>query len=272
MRKYIVILCLFVNAVFGQHAPFHPLNTATVAWTHTLSTYPAPATVYAVNPFIQAEKNNGNWDLVDRYWLLAQDIQNNTYVDLKNPGSSVRLSSVNLPTFTANQGFTGNGSNMYLNTAYSNTTTVNYTYTLSSYGFWQRNSVTEVAIDMGCSNGATEFCQIASGHTTAGFLERLNSDATFVNLANTSSIGLFVAQRSGATNSSGYYNGALYMTGANAATATPSFPFYILTGDASGSVANPSTAQLSFAFIGSGNINQANLYSDVLILKNKIGF
>ena len=87
----------------------------TKSWLAVLPSRPSAQVINAVNTFIRTCIADGNWQLLDRFWLFAQDIQANAVYSIVNP-TSTACTQVNSPTWTQYQGYTGNGSNMYLNT------------------------------------------------------------------------------------------------------------------------------------------------------------
>ena len=90
-----------------------------------------------------------NLDEFDRLWIhgLNNDVAART--SFVNPSSTI-ITAVNSPTFTANQGYQGNGSTSYLNTNY-NPSTQGVKYTLSNAsGFaYIGNNVIETRVAFG---------------------------------------------------------------------------------------------------------------------------
>src|SRR3990167_3364982 len=107
-----------------------------------------------VDTLVEGLKQDGNWRLLDRLWIFAQPLQELSRVSLVNP-TSTQITEVNAPTWTANQGYTGNGVNMYLNTNFNPSTQgVNYVLNSGSLGAYNRTNVGENAASAGQTDAA----------------------------------------------------------------------------------------------------------------------
>jgi hypothetical protein len=96
------------------------------------------------NQLILDLKAAGVWTMLDVLYMFATD-GNNSFATLnwKNPNSN-QCTLVNTPTFTTNQGFTGNGTSSYINTNYNPSTfsSPNYLLNSASLGWWKRTAGT----------------------------------------------------------------------------------------------------------------------------------
>lgn len=97
----------------------------TIALMARMDVQPVSARREAINDLVAAVKDAGVWDKLDGLWLLAahddQAARRNWVADQFN------LTAVNSPTFTEDQGFTGDGATSYLGSGlYSNTAGIKY--------------------------------------------------------------------------------------------------------------------------------------------------
>jgi hypothetical protein len=87
-------------------------------------------------------KNAGIWSKLDTFAVFATDGDSDfALIDWKR---LTQYTAVNSPTFTTNDGFTGNGTSSYIDTNYTPSTQgVNYTSSDASFGvFWDKTSAT----------------------------------------------------------------------------------------------------------------------------------
>lgn len=240
------------------------LQSETKAWLAVLATRPSTAVVSAVDNFIKASKISGNWALMDRFWLFAQDNQTNARVSIANPTATV-ITEVNTPTWTSLQGYTGNGSNMYLNTNYNfSSSSSQYTQNSGSVGFYSRTSAANAdMVDIGALATASTSIVTNIKSSTGSYNWNVNSSAaTVIGGANANSQGLYQIKRTASNSQEAFKNGVSFGTSANVSSALPNFNCYILAWNNNGTASQFSTRQLSMAFIGSGSINSLSLYND----------
>ena len=100
-------------------------------------TAPSAAQQTLQNTLVTDLKTAGVWDKLDVFYVFATD-GDSDYATLnwKAP-SSHQVTKVSSPTFTANEGFTGNASSAYLDTNYNPTNdATNYALNAASFGFF----------------------------------------------------------------------------------------------------------------------------------------
>jgi hypothetical protein len=101
---------------------------------------PAPSEVRksAINTLIRTLKDDSIWDELDRLWVMKAHDAQAAKLDWKNPATSAyALTEVGSPTFTADVGYTGNGSSSYLNTNFNPSTDgVQFTQNGASMGVY----------------------------------------------------------------------------------------------------------------------------------------
>ena len=239
-------------------------------WLASLTTPPRNDVVKAINSFIKTCKNDGNWSLLDRFYLFAQDNQTNAKISIANP-TSTACTEVNSPTWTSMQGYTGKGSNMSVNTNYNTSTNgVNFVQDSGSMGVYNRSNTAENKDDMGNLSATTT--NAVRSRQAAGAQTGAINQASSLSIAQTDALGFNVSVRTGAAACALWKNGTQVQTGSNASVTVPSFNIFILALNNVGTAANFSSKQIAIAFIGSGSINQLSFYNANQTLATSLGF
>lgn len=217
---------------------------------------PTAARKALINDLIKALKDAGVWTKLDALYLTAaadsQAARRNWIADVYN------LTAVNSPTFTTDQGYTGNASTSYLNSNFNPVAagSPNFVQNSGSVGGW--TLVDRAAADMsmmGSVNGTSSAIDVQSrftGNLAAGFL----NDFTATTSANSESFGHYAMSRiaaSGAGARSLYKNGSSLTTTATASTGLPNVAISILARARQGSTPTVySSDQIAAAHIGAG--------------------
>ena len=117
-------------------------------------------------------------------------------INWKNPGTN-NATTVNAPTFTAYQGFTGNGTSSYVNTNFNPTNDgVNFTQNDAFAWIYSRTAADEAEAIMGAVNGSTGLYLIPEfGNQSYSYFNDLTNNTWF---HNEDGSGFFSMSRSGA--------------------------------------------------------------------------
>jgi hypothetical protein len=199
--------------------PTVTLDAATVAWAAAVVS--AGGTVSSgrktvIDTYIKALKTAGLWAKIDRLWLLAAENSQSALINLIDPAATA-ATAVNSPTFTANRGYTSNGTSSYVDGGYfAGTGSPNYTQNSASYYCWQGT----VAVSTGPLVGS--MVNLSTGSTNAQIITH-NSDGNVYAVINaaadalygvwtfafttTGETGLYVVNRTGSTTASVDLNG-----------------------------------------------------------------
>ena len=206
----------------------------------------------------------------DRLWIHGLSNSVAARTSLVNPTSTM-ITAVNSPTFTANQGYNGNGTNSYLNTNYNPTTQgVKFTRNSASLGFYCLTNSDIAAIDMGHYNTCFTQIRTRQGNEFYGNVNDLaGSSSRFPNLDSRS---LHVALRPNNTLVNGYKLGLLISSAGITSVPLNNNNIFILARNTIGTADTFSSRKLSASFTGSGIINQLNLYNAVQALGTSIGW
>lgn len=221
-----------------------------------------------INTFITAL--GSDFAEFDRLWIHGLSNSVAARTSLANPTSTI-ITAVNSPTFTASQGYTGNGSTSYLNTNYNPTTNgVKYTLNSASLYVYSRTNLNSFKIDIGHANTTSN--SELDIRDSGSFYRSINQLGLVSGVAVVNSLGLFSGVRIGATDVRSYRNGVLLLTNSTASSTLINNNIYVLANNNNGTAATLSTRQLSMSAIGSGVINQSTFYTAVQALGTSIGW
>lgn len=206
----------------------------------------------------------------DRLWIhgLANSIAART--SLANPTSTM-ITAVNSPTFTASQGYNGNGTNSYLNTNYNPTTNgVKYTLNSASLYVYSRTDLNSFKFDIGHNNGTSySVLDIRDG---GSFYRSINQIGLVTGIAVANSLGLFSGVRVGVIDVRSCKNGALLVSNSTTSSTLINNNIFVLAQNNNGTASGFSPRQLSLSAIGSGVVNQSTFYTAVQALGTSIGW
>lgn len=133
---------------FGSH---YDVDAATLM--SRMTTQPSGARATAINTLITTLKADGVWAKLDMLYVHAAHTEQAAllnWVDQTNEAINV-----NSATFTTDQGFTGNGSNQYLNTGIGTSGLPNFAENDCHMGVWTGTYTGNTIADMGQLAGGT---------------------------------------------------------------------------------------------------------------------
>jgi len=190
-------------------------------------------------------KASGAWTLMDVAYLRATANQDLATLNWKAPTlfQGVRTNS---PTFTAFEGFTGNGTTSYVTYGGWDTQTngVQYTLNACSIGAYSRTGNTGLASVQALVGGPSQ--QHVSYNSASGTSSRLNTASAHTQPAANIS-GLVVANRTASNSVNICNNGVVLGTTATTATAVSTTDF---TTHSRGGASQFFSGQISFDFAG----------------------
>lgn len=232
----------------------------------------SPTRVSAMRRFWEAEKRIGADRYIDEYFFLWGESANQALVSFKLGLVAVPVSS---PTFTANQGYTGDGLSAY----------VRLGFIPSVHGRAMSGGAGRVEVYIRTNAGGTmEIIGVTGGSNfrlrprtgtdtiSAGIMCAVTASATAV----TDSRGLTGTERNGTSALSFDKNGvALADTTAGTLTTTlPSREFYLLAQNSSGTASTFDSRQVGYAAVGAPLVSSAMKaahYANVQQLATDIG-
>jgi len=215
--------------------------------------------------------NDGVWSLLDALYILAAPDVATAKLNLVSSSFTITSHGTNIDTtgFTAYSGFTGNGSDRYLDTGCAPSAgTLNYQRDACSYGAYVlSNTAGSNSVEIGANDGAATIADLLSRQAGGNILMRVNNTSG-VNVTNATRAGMYVGTRTSTSNVPVYKNGnttpiGTDTNGSQIITSLPSF--FILARDDSGTASSFSSEQLSAAFIGGAQTatNASNLSSRI---------
>lgn len=176
----------------------------------------------AIDTLVGALKAASVWDLLDFFHIYAAHAEQAALLNLVNPGTYDATN--NGATFTADQGFTGNGSGAYLGTGFTPSTAGgNMTQNSAHVGVWLRTFN---------SDDGTWFKAADDNHETG--IGSFGADTIFANINDDSGLsatmagkeGYAVANRSAADARQAYVNGSSASNDSQASTGLPTAEMY----------------------------------------------
>jgi hypothetical protein len=198
-------------------------------------TLPSESQQNLQNNLLKSLKTLGIWDKLDSFAMFATDGDVGfSLIDWKR---LVKMTAVNSPTFTTDEGFTGNGTSSRINSGFTPDGSDNYKLNAASFGVFVKTQ--------GTNNG---YLAGAGGNTrmraAGSSLNRINSSS--INSAfDFNVVGLLHLNKSSATNVQCIVNGVTSNRTVTNESLDNDFVFLdFITGS------GPSDAQISLGFIG----------------------
>lgn len=233
---------------------------------------PQPSLSYkaAIDALVIQLKADFNWALLDRLWIHGTEYAQHATISIKNP-TSTAISVSGSPTFTANVGYTGNGTTSYLNLNYNPSIDgVNFTQNSALIGVYSRLvQGSDNSVIMGRFEAGTNTA-LALNFGALGKLYAANANGQDI-FANTTTKGFFTVTRSAAAITNLSLNGNSIASSSSASTALQNGSLYALGWNNNGTAGNFSTNQISVSVIGGAMFNNT-LYSAIQTFATTIGF
>lgn len=211
------------------------------------------------NTLFAGLRNGGFLTSLDRLWIYMAENSQTALIDLINLQT---CSLVSAPTFTADQGYTGNGTSSYINSGVAPSGCVKFTLNAAMVGgatLSARNAGADAAL-IGTTSGANQ-TQIFPWFTDNNTYINISDEGTGTGVAHPLSTvkGLYAAVRSDASTTLTFVNNNQVNTTATApveALASQNFLFGARD-NGSGTKQSFSTDIISVGFVG--NIQAANI-------------
>lgn len=231
-------------------------NARTPAWVAAVVT--AGGTVSSgrralVNNVFNSLDGYGLTALLNRLWFLAAENAGSAAVDLINRQS---LTLVNSPTFTANQGYAGNGTSSYLNLNSSNTGTQNS----ACFGLATRTNQATADFNNGSTGGGANNSNLGLKWSDGKIYWAFNDNDTDPGrTAPANTVGVYVVNRTGSTGALCYKDAVSLGDNTRTSTGTPSDNFFVGANTISGSATFFGTDQNSMAFLGAAGMTTTQI-------------
>ena len=271
--KRLLFLLLFIPA-FALGQSVYTYGGDVVRYSDNVLTYTAPIycveyqAVYDVfttppsddiaaaqNTMVEALVDNGVWIKLDIFYVFAQSTNggNEALKNWKLPGT-YDCTLANAPTFTALEGFTGNGTTQSINTNWKPLSNgVNYTQNNASAGVYVRNNIARAEFEFGAVSPTNIGNTVLETRRNDNYMiGRLNQGGGDDYVASTDSRGMWIINRVISTSAVYYRNKGVFKVGSTASTGLIDLDFYLLGYNSNGAPAALSTKQISMFFTGGG--------------------
>lgn len=236
-------------------------NSATTTLAAAMSTPPTAQRERLIDLFITGSISDGNWSLIDAMWFPAAETQQAGQLNWITP-ASYTLTEVSSPTWTADQGYTFNGTSSYINTNFNTSTNgVNFVLNSAIIGVYERLNINEAKAQIGNANSGTSI-NIITARNGGNFLGKIHCNVNLA-AATSDSSGLFLARRTASNAQDISINGVQKVSGSTASVSVPNNNIYFGCYNNNGTAALFCTNQISFAIIGGGGISRSKLYTRV---------
>jgi hypothetical protein len=227
----------------------------------------------AINQFILDLKAASLWTKFDRLWILANEDATAALTCIK---SLETMTPINAPTFTAGQGYAGNGTSSYLDTNFApDPDGVNYLQNAASIGLYSRTSGGS-GRDMGCAEPNPDpTLQLLAKFDDGNVYGWINSANDFTAVANADASGLYLLTRTAAGATRVDRNGSSIQTATAASNGRPAASMALCcVNDLGTGPLGHTTRQYAMAFIGGAFSAPESTALDTCVdtLKASIGF
>ncbi|MBC40384.1 MAG: hypothetical protein CMH91_15155 [Oceanicaulis sp.] len=241
------------------------LDGDALAIIDAMSTEPSAARKSLISSLVEGLKTDGIWSKLDRLWVMAAHAAQAGGLDWKNPSTSGNaLTAVNSPTFTTDQGYTGDGLSSYLNTNYAPSVDgVSALQDSVSAGVWVRATGASSTY-LGVTDRTADPEHAIRIQDNLGTNQARVNDLTFVSYSTSAAANqLLTVNRSSSTTTQLYTNGSSDGSGTATSISIPDIDLYLLAQNFDGAPNGYTAGQISIAFIGGSltSTEHANLYS-----------
>jgi hypothetical protein len=238
------------------------------------------AHIKAYTDLINGLVSDGVWSKLDVLYIFAT--QDTTTALLNLVSTSFNGTANGSPSFTADRGYTGvDASNtVYINSGFNPTTASSPQFTTNSchVSAWADNAVTAgssggAVMGQSGAGGSSNVTTIHARYSDGNAYFRINDATPLSGFTSASSVGHWLASRTGASASVGYKNGSTFGTPNQAAGTITSNNFFVLAYNQNGTAASGSACQITMASIGAGltATDATNFYSRLRSYMTAVG-
>jgi hypothetical protein len=248
----------------------HPLIKT---WRNKLSPVPSASYFKSLNKLFLT-LGDSQLALFDYFAYYATPYQQNAQVPIITTSGS-NITEVNSPTWTAGQGYTGNGTTMYKNLNWNPSTNgVKFLQNSASQGSYiTTNTAAGSKIELGHRNGVAKFSSVAARFTGDIIACPTNSELTGIaGGTNTDARGLISGQRTVSTSYSSLKNGVVIDSDTNNSVAPFNANYFSLARNFDGAAELFSDRRKAMDFMGGGGINHLLLYNANQVFATEQGF
>jgi len=240
----------YLNNNIGYNRAVSSYSTEYQTVYNAMTNKPTSAIAEEQNTMVSSLVSAGVWAELDALYIFAVHTNDDSeaLINWVNPGINDATIGVS-PTFTAYEGFQGNGTTQYINLNF-NPTTDGSNFTINDCSFYNyiRNNVKEDTYDFGGYDGSNRAMFRAYGSTDQVFIG-INT-TTGRTASNTDSRGFFYSERTASNSMEFFRNDSSLGTDSTASSGRPNVDLYACAQNNNGSPGNFSTRQISVIGFG----------------------
>jgi hypothetical protein len=178
-----------------------PIYAEYTAVYNELTTKPSDAIRDAQNAFVKALVDGGVWAKLDRLFVFAQTVNSasEALLDWLHPADAAKKAAlISTPTFTALEGFTGDGIGKAISSEYNPTTdAIHYSQnSCCAFAYNRANKAGEACILLGTSSTfPVNELILYNRYTDDKMYHKNNQETAYSSFANTDARGMFISTR-----------------------------------------------------------------------------
>lgn len=237
-------------------------NALIATWYNSLTVKPTASLLIALNNLSAGLNTDGDWTLLDLFHPIGGLETDEQRLKPLISTSGLDFVAVNSPTLNTN-GVTGNGTSSYLNLKWTPTTNgVQYTQNSACQLIWNRTTGTHVGAWTG-STGTAATHRLYGKYTDNNYYFKINDVVAESSGTNTNPVGLAMVKRTSSTNTLMVMNGTTLGTFSRTSTGLPDREWYLCCHDSMGTPSEFSNRNFALIGLGSGTVNQTNIYNRI---------
>ena len=236
-----------------------------------MTTPPSGTRAEIINNLIVGLKAGGHWSQLDVFYVFAAHAEDAALLNWRNPATHVPA-GVSSPTFTADEGFAGDGAASYVRTNYTpSTEAVSYAQDNASMWAWCRTNAAAANTAI-CGGGNSGNLNLINPRNASDLMSYVINDNTASTVSNTDSTGFFGVTRSVATTQEAWKNGASLGSAAVTSVGLPAREQYICCYNLGGTASAFTTRQIAGAAWGASLAGlESVFYSRLLTYMQAVG-
>ena len=267
-----MVFGLSLAAGVGASEVVNNFDVASEAFFARMSTAPTETRRAQIDTLVKSLKTAGLWDTFDVFGIASAETSQAATLNLIS--TSYTATPVNSPTFTADRGYTGNGTTSYLNTGYVPSAATKATLNSMCFGVYinATGGVSSSKVDFG-SNNATGFSILRTYDSANTMAYRVNQGTASTATGITNELGHTVVSRTASNLTTPYKNGTALTTSTAVSNALPTVAMFVGANNNNGTAANFANRRTAIYHAGSGLTSSqvSALYSAINTYLTAIG-
>jgi hypothetical protein len=212
-----------------------------------------PSTIAAYqDTLVRMMKDSSVWTEGDAMWVYAQysNSDGEALLNWYDPDGT-SATAVSAPTFTSNQGFTGDGSADYIDLNWNPSTDgSNFVQDDAAFAVYIRNNVNGAYSATGGSDGSNS--NFINPRASDNYYGAINASGYTGLTTSATSVGCWITTRTSSNNMPVYLNGVEFESYSHSSTGLPNVDHYALAYNNNGSAGEISPYQISIVWYGAG--------------------